>query len=364
MAIEVPTWGRRVSQPEESAGTSPGSAGKGALETRGPLAPVTARTMALLDLVKGVSEMHDRLANVPAIAPETDFLRARAILMKHADLTVAAMHSIGQALSVQAGTSADGTRCLANALEGWKSRVEGTLSSTTDSARMRRIYDTALNDMSEGLIAAVRRDFFGWNDPQSRNRNFAQALGQCRTINEILHVVHTSIMQNEELLRSLSVWGRVANAEGQALGVGVRTELGAKVFGAAAQLFKTLPSPALICLAHPQGVHIMLRDFGHAATIDIEADAAGVARVRYYLPKTFGRESVKHLPGFDFHDDQLRVAKGSFYVAVADAPRAVTALIPLMPTDENHFPTGRYDVPLVTKFAGDERDALSKIRRV
>lgn len=310
-----------------------------------PLAREDIRNEAYLDLLRAIDDVHTRLLLSPSAPADNDPFSARRTFQRHFASTSATVGIANGYLALQAGVGNDITKLLSDTQSRIEAETSRALDETNSPAVLKQRIDRALNGLSEEVISGARRGFCGWLGEENRTESLKEVLSKCHSLNELVHVIHTFATQNEEILEGLKRWGVTPNREGECIGVGVATPFSKEVFSAASALFTNLESPVLIVFGHEKGVHLMLRDYGHATTIDLTPDNAGNVDVHFQIPKVLDSRCLEALPGECFHDRDHRIAKGAFQVARADLPAALGQFIALLPTDSRPVPAGSFTVP-------------------
>lgn len=159
----------------------------------------------------------------------------------------------------------------------------------------QEIYEKIVSNLSENLVEEVKEKCVGYKIGQKED--FTQLINKSKSINELLHVYHSYIMNNEKILQSMPVIETKNNKiSGDYITLyGTETELSKK-------LFDDFPSN-LDCgytdiISIKNRILMMIRDRGHALTIDIDnTDMDNDILVKYFIPKLCNLDMIKKLPG-------------------------------------------------------------------
>lgn len=130
------------------------------------------------------------------------------------------------------------------------------------------------------------------------------------SINELLHITHSSIINDERLLESMPIIGTKKNSFGYDITLyGEENEVSKRIF-------KNLPPDLDVgytdIVSMESRTLMMVRDRGHALTIDIDASDKDNIDVRYFIPKICNLDMVKALPGINSSSITKNGASGFF----------------------------------------------------
>ena len=159
------------------------------------------------------------------------------------------------------------------------------------SGDVRKLYQDNFSDMSEALVEDVKKEFKGYTLSYGlRTENLFQ---KSKTINELLHVIHSSIMNNFRIMQSMPIIGEKDNEFDEIVLYGEETELSKEIFD---KFPKDLDIGTTDIVSMENKVFMMVRERGHALTIEVdETKEADI--VRYFIPKICNTEMTEKLPG-------------------------------------------------------------------
>ncbi|MBR0468068.1 hypothetical protein IJJ53_04210 [Candidatus Saccharibacteria bacterium] len=170
---------------------------------------------------------------------------------------------------------------------------QDVVESGADFSKLSAVYQRDFSDMSESFVRQVQeqnKGYYLWRDPHS--------LGQkAKSINEILHLIHSSIVNDENILQSLPILAKnESNYE-----PGVTLYGTPETFNPIAKDiydgFKDDPYAMADIVSIKDRILMMVRDSGHALTVDIQKDSDGKYYVKYFVPKICNVDKVNRLPG-------------------------------------------------------------------
>ena len=164
---------------------------------------------------------------------------------------------------------------------------------------------------------------------------FGQGLvEQAATVNELMHFMHSYIVNNENLLESIPAIGEKSNAYNYPITL---RGVDSPVFR---NLLDQLPNELDIGWTDMVAVSdrkmlMMVRDRGHALTIEITLNAKG-ARMEYFIPKICNVRMVNELPGlFNPVDKNSVGATGAIETSLEELPSTLYDFISRVPMDHD-----------------------------
>ena len=204
--------------------------------------------------------------------------------------------------------------------------------------------------MSPELIRKVNEEIYGYNC----FIDLEGILSQSTSITEILHIFHTYVINNENILQS----SMVQLEKGNTRLYGEKTSIATSIFDSLDNFMAD--SEKTILSISDNHIIIMLRDFGHATTLDINIDNEN-AWIEYFIPKVCNYLMVNSLPGIRKIEKGTHnpTAKGMIVVKASDLAHYINNFIKMIPTDDDMFVKGglMYDWTLTTT---EERFIASK----
>lgn len=211
--------------------------------------------------------------------------------------------------------------------EYFNSVREKFLLSHYEPGTIQKIYSQQFSNMSSKLIEEVKKYCVGY----LIDNNLEQLIGKCKSINELLHVMHSYITNNEEILKSLSVIATKKNKQNYNITLyGEENELAEK-------LFKEFPididcgETEIISLQDK--ILMMVRDRGHALTIDVDIAKEDHILIKYFIPKLCNKDMIKALPGINASAISENGANGLFETSKEKLSEVLIDFIQKVPTD-------------------------------
>ena len=194
-----------------------------------------------------------------------------------------------------------------------------------DIDKLRLFYKNCISNMELDFINLVKKECVGYAN------NGVDSAQKATTINEILHFMHSYILNNETILQSISMINQKENNYKYSI-----TLRGCKV-PIFEQLFEAFPSEIdvgwtdMISL-NERKLLMMVRDRGHALTIEISLNQQS-ARLEYFIPKLCNVEMINKLPGINKVNENSIGATGAFEIPISDLPNELFSFISKVPMD-------------------------------
>lgn len=194
---------------------------------------------------------------------------------------------------------------------------------------LKEVFLQIFVNMDFELTHKVNEELIGY----SINKNLFMLLLQVTSITELLHVLHSYVVNNEEIMQSCGL----LNSNDTIKLYGKNTNISQVIFD---NLKKGLNSSEITILSiNDNHIIIMLRDYGHATTIDININE-DVAWINYFIPKICNYLMVQSLPGVSDVNENSKWAKGTIMVNVNELGNYLNDFIKKIPTDDDMFKIG------------------------
>lgn len=191
----------------------------------------------------------------------------------------------------------------------------------------QKIYNLEFASMSENFVEEVKESFVGY----ARFSNQSKFVRKAKTVNELLHSLHSSIVNNDEILESMPQIGTKRNTIEEPITLyGEENEVAEKIF-------KEFPLEMgcgitdIVSLKNK--VLMMIRDRGHALTIDMDTTNPKEVEVKYFVPKLCNEEMIRKLPGINESSITKSGASGFFVSDKDKITKDLFDFIEKVPTD-------------------------------
>ena len=196
-----------------------------------------------------------------------------------------------------------------------------------DIEKLKSFYQKYISNMEPSFIDDVKRSYIGYYF----GGGGVSPLKKASTINEILHLMHSRIINNEGLLKSIPLLNEKDNQHNNTISLrGIRNPM-------FEQLFMMFPTD-LDCgitdmvIINEKTLIMMVRDRGHDLSIEVTLNKDN-ARIEYFIPKICNVEMVNKIPGVNKVNDDSIGTTGTIEVEVKDLPTALFNFISMVPTD-------------------------------
>ena len=193
-----------------------------------------------------------------------------------------------------------------------------------DIEKLKSFYQKYISNMEPSFIDDVKRSYIGYYF----GGGGVSPLKKASTINEILHLMHSRIINNEGLLQSIPLLNEKDNQHNNTISLrGIRNPM-------FEQLFMMFPTD-LDCgitdmvIINEKTLIMMVRDRGHALSIEVTLNKDN-ARIEYFIPKICNVEMVNKIPGVNKVNDDSIGTTGAIEVEVKDLPTALFNFISMV----------------------------------
>ena len=163
--------------------------------------------------------------------------------------------------------------------------------------KLKDFYNKCISHMNPTLLADISQNLSGYRVM----RDEATVIYKTTTLNELLHVLHASVVNNDLLLKSCDLLDKKARpSQGYN---NACTELYGEEFPLARYVYDNITNDVesdviTILSVNPDNVLIMTRDLGHATSFEID-DYGDYIMVHYFIPKLCNIELINKLHGIN-----------------------------------------------------------------
>ncbi len=214
-------------------------------------------------------------------------------------------------------------------------RIEDDIiNSGVNFDELSRVYQSDFASMSENFNKGVRKQTVGYSlasNPHAMDEH-------AKSVNEILHLMHASIVNNENFLQQLPILKK--DSRGEVSLYGTHDSLNNVALG----IFEGMKNGGFVTdiVTIKERTIMMVRDRGHALTVDIQKDPDGKYYIDYFVPKICNVDKVNMLPGvrkLEKREDQNQArdfTTGIFNInGNEDVVGKVLDFIAAVPTDDD-----------------------------
>lgn len=210
-----------------------------------------------------------------------------------------------------------------------------------DFNNLAKICNEDIVGMDEGLMREISTEMSGyylWKNP-------GKMIDKVNTLSELLHLVHMDIQSNEEFYSKLPKWGEVRDDGIKYDAYGEKTKHYSDIFDAVASALSVervdelgnnvAPAELMQLYSCDNITQLLVRDYGHALSIEVDTSKPQSAMIRYNIPKVINIEIVNKLPGVrPVRQSDNRVGTGGrFEVPYDNLGKEVADFILRVPTD-------------------------------
>lgn len=189
-------------------------------------------------------------------------------------------------------------------------------------------------NLNEELLSKIRREFIEEVKNQtgySYGGNLEEIISKAKTLNELLHCIHSYIVNNGEILQSMPRINNKINTKNYPITLyGEDTELARKIFE---EFPLELDVNETTIVSLEDRVLMMVRGVGHELTIEVEPSVEGKCMIRYFVPKICNEEMVRNLKGINKASITKNGAVGVFETTLEDLTSELFDFISKVPDD-------------------------------
>lgn len=204
-----------------------------------------------------------------------------------------------------------------------------------DYEKLKKFYCICISDLSQKVKDVVGTTCIGYTIQNS------DLIEHAKTINELLHIIHQSIINNEEMYQNMPLLSKKINNFDETISLYGRPS------AISDNLFNSIPSNLYIgeteiLSINDDRMFMMIRDRGHALTIEIQKEKE-IYLVRYFIPKICNDNMVNNLKGVRKVTKNDKYTTGVYEITKDELSSSVINLIENVPTDEHSvIPGGRF----------------------
>lgn len=203
------------------------------------------------------------------------------------------------------------------------------INCKTHRGRLETFYKFYVTTMNDDLIDSVKEECVGYTGSRAPQKS----VKMIQSINEMLHVIHSYIMNNEKIYESAN---ELANKN-------LSNDYPVRLYGEEnvyfQKIFDNFPIDLdcgwteIVSFGNLNKAIMMIRDRGHALTIEIDIDDYGV-RVNYFIPKLCNIDMINSLPGVNkVKEYNHNGTTGMFMTNTENLCNDLFRFIEMVPTD-------------------------------
>jgi len=265
-------------------------------------------------------------------SPKQEYKYSKDLLIEYSDKLFQALNDIEYYMNVileKFNFSNQDKSYLKNFIKALKDEL---IKSGYDYDKLTKFYNVFFANMSEQLVNNVGENCVGYTMFGGVNLN------KDKSLNEILHVVHQTIVNNENILQSLPKIEEKEHNENYEITLYGRENIAAK------KIYESFPKELdcgwtdIVSLSNDR-VIMMVRDRGHALSIEIEKENNNYY-VRYFIPKICNIAMVNELKGVNKVTEDSKYTVGVFETNLEKLPFEIFDFISKVPMDDHMFVEG------------------------
>ena len=195
---------------------------------------------------------------------------------------------------------------------------------------LNKFYTEFVSDMSIDFRDSVKKECVGYSF------RMGNSLEKAKTINELLHYFHASLMNDEYRLEALPTLAEKTNDYmGKISYRGFEVPIFEEIYTLFPKNLNVGDTDMVV--VDNNKLIMMIRDLGHALTIEITINS-DIARVEYFIPKICNANKVNKLPGVEKVSEDSNILDSTTGITefpISDLPQQLFDFLAKVPTDED-----------------------------
>ena len=195
---------------------------------------------------------------------------------------------------------------------------------------LNKFYTEYVSDMSIDFRDSVKKECVGGSP------KFGNSLEKAKTLNELLHYFHASLMNDEYRFKDLPTLAEKMNDNENKISYrGFEVPIFEQIYTLFPKNLNVGDTDMVV--VDNNRLIMMIRDLGHALTIEITINS-DIARVEYFIPKICNANKVNKLPGVEKVSEDsyfLESTTGITEYPISDLPQQLFDFLAKVPTDKD-----------------------------
>lgn len=198
--------------------------------------------------------------------------------------------------------------------------------------RLEHLYKICFSNMRSETVDYIKANSVGYS-----NMSLVNLLDKCTSLNEILHAIHSYILNNENLLESVpKVASKMTKYDYPITLYGTKTQMSEIIFN----MFPTDSNVGytdIVSFDKSNKILMLIRDLGHALSIEIDVNRSDIT-VRYHIPKLCNIHMINKLKGINKIREDADIfsgANGMFVTTKEEFVNDLFNFINMVPTDSD-----------------------------
>lgn len=196
-----------------------------------------------------------------------------------------------------------------------------------DIDKLKKFYEIYISNMTNDFINSVKKECVGYTFYGTSSIEMANSL------NEILHFLHSYIINNEIILQSVPLIKEKQNEFDYPI------QLRGQKSNIFELLFEQFPTNIDVSwtdmiIINEKKLIMMVKDRGHALSIEITLNG-NIARIEYFIPKLCNIDMINSLPGINRVNNNSIGATGIIEVSINELPETLFNFISKVPMDSD-----------------------------
>jgi hypothetical protein len=197
-----------------------------------------------------------------------------------------------------------------------------------DINKLKNFYEKYISNMNVDFLNLTKDELVGYILVRGTD-----SVSMISSINEMLHYIHSYIVNNEAILKAVPLIGQKTNINEDPVSLrGNRSPIFENLF---IQFpFDSNAGITDMVIINEKKLIMMVRDLGHALTIEITLNNNN-ARIEYFIPKLCNIDMINNLPGVNKVNENSIGATGVIETSIDLLPQTLFSFMAKVPTDSD-----------------------------
>lgn len=201
--------------------------------------------------------------------------------------------------------------------------------------KMEQFYQNNISNMNKELLDEMKKTFVGY----TLFNSLGSVIGDVKTINELLHALHSYVLNDENIYQSMPIISQREILNGESITLyGTNNKIAKDIFD---NISVDADLGITDILAFDNKIMMMVRDLGHALTIEIDLEE-DKCMVRYFIPKVCNYIKANKLKGINKVKETDNFANGQFECSKEEITSTLLDFLSNVPTDKDMFELNNY----------------------
>lgn len=203
-----------------------------------------------------------------------------------------------------------------------------------DSTKLRSFYHDYISEMDPEIISKISMNLAA----KLPSRSYVYPLRTSHTINEILHVFHQYVINDDFAFYLIPIHKIATDNKGILNYRGKETNMCNRLLQSISNNIIYYPYHMDLISVNDNKAILLLKGLAHATSFEIDKDSNDEIRVEYFIPKIYEVDEINKLKGIDKVNQNapvMRGARGRFYTTLDNLGSEIFSIVNNIPSEED-----------------------------